>query len=73
MTQEERLIVSGYTGELMVGTQDFLKFAEKVLDRPVKPIEFGDYAFWALLRAKLSFQFKELCEFCKEREVTNDE
>ncbi len=63
MTQEERLIISGYTGELMVSTSVFLKFAEKTLGRSLSPVEYGTKQFWEELRTKLKPRFREMCTF----------
>ena len=62
MTKSEKLIVSAYTGVLMVGESDFRKFAEGVLQRPIKDYELVTQAFWEVLKHKTKNKFMDLCK-----------
>ena len=61
MTKSEKLIVSAYTGVLMVDQKEFHQFAEKVLKRPVQEYEFITLAIWEILKRKTQNKFMELC------------
>ena len=62
MTKEEKLIVSAYTGILMVDVGEFLEYTEKLLDRPVlaKEIYTEEFANAVVNAAKEDFD--KLCE-----------
>ena len=62
MTQLEKMIISAYTGVLMVDQNDFHKFTEQLLKRPVQEYEFVTQAFWEILKQKTKKKFKELCK-----------
>ena len=65
MTKPEKLIVSAYTGVLMVDFNEFHQFAEKVLKRPIEEYEFVIRSTWNILKKKTEKKFLELC---KEKE-----
>lgn len=60
MTKEEKLIVSAYTGILMVNFNEFHKFAEAQLGRPIFSHEFGRLA--PVLSDAVRDKFIKLCE-----------
>lgn len=62
MTKSEKLIVSAYTGVLMVDQKEFHQFAERVLKRPVQEYEFATLAIWEILKRKTQNKFMELCK-----------
>ena len=62
MTKSEKLIVSAYTGVLMVSESDFRKFAEGVLKRQIQDYEFVIASFWEVLRQKTKNKFMDLCK-----------
>lgn len=61
MTKEEKLIVSAYTGVLMTDFNDFHKFAEKKLDRPVFTHEFALKTTADELKLSVKKDFLRLC------------
>ena len=61
MTKLERLIVSAYTGVLMVDMADFKKFAEGVMQRKMEEYEFIIQPTWDILKKKTENKFLELC------------
>ena len=62
MTKEERLIVSAYTGILMVEWDEFLEYTEKLLNRPIlaKEVETEEFAEEVINAARSDFE--KLCE-----------
>ena len=62
MTKQEKLIISAYTGVLMVSDGDFRKFAEMILKRSIQDYEFVTQSFWETLRQKTKNKFMELCK-----------
>jgi hypothetical protein len=62
MTKPEKLIVSAYTGVLMVDQKEFHQFAEKVLKRHIQDYEFVTQSLWEILKRKTKKKFMELCE-----------
>lgn len=62
MTHKERLIISAYTGYLMVDFPELHKFIEKTLGRPVRMHELTSDKLFAELRGKLKDKFLGLCE-----------
>lgn len=62
MTHKERLIISAYTGYLMVDFPELHKFIEETLGRPVWTHELASDKVWAELREKLKDKFLDLCE-----------
>lgn len=62
MNKSEKLIVSAYTGVLMVNESDFRRFAEGVFKRPIKDYEFITQSFWEVLKQKTKNKFMELCK-----------
>jgi hypothetical protein len=62
MTKEERLIVTAYTGVLMVDRDEFLDYAEQLLGRPIlaKEVETEEFAD-AIVNA-VTDDFVKLCE-----------
>ena len=71
MTNKEKLIVSAYTGILMVEWSEFHQFIEKLLGRPVLAHEFDDEAVIEEILANVKDDFMKLCEeddeVCLER------
>lgn len=61
MTQEERLIISAYTGTLMTDFSKFHEYCEKIMDRPVWTHEFIYEEFWQELKEKVKNNFIKLC------------
>lgn len=61
MTQEERLIVSAYTGILMTDFSKFHEYCEKVMGRPIWTHEFTYKEFWQELKEKVKNNFIKLC------------
>ena len=61
MTQEERLIVSAYTGILMTDFDKFHEYCEKVMGRPVWTHEFANESFNKELKGKVKNNFIKLC------------
>lgn len=62
MTHKERLIISAYTGYLMVDFSELHKFIEETLDRPVWTYELASKEIFVELREKLKDKFLDLCE-----------
>ncbi len=61
MTKLEKLIVSAYTGVLMVDMADFKNFAEGVMQRKMEEYEFLIQPTWDILKKKTEHKFMELC------------
>jgi hypothetical protein len=61
MTQEERLIVSAYTGILMTDFNKFHKYCEEIMNRPIWAHEFADKHFNEKLKEKVKNNFMKLC------------
>ena len=61
MTKEERLIVSAYTGVLMTSFNEFHKFAEEKLGRPIFTHEFADKVVIDDLKEAVYGDFMSLC------------
>ena len=61
MTKLEKLIVSAYTGVLMVDMADFKKFAEGVMQRNMEEYEFIIQPTWDILKKKTENKFMALC------------
>lgn len=62
MTRYEKLIVSAYTGVLMVEMSDFHKWVEEFLGYPVWTPEFATEDFWLRLREKTKEEFLRICK-----------
>ena len=62
MTNYERLIVSAYTGVLMVDMEDYLKFIEKKLGREVHEYEFAFKDIIDQIKNAVKAEFDALCE-----------
>ena len=62
MTKEEKLIVSAYTGILMVDYKDFLEYVEKLLGRPVLATEVETEEFAEAVISAAKDDFVKLCE-----------
>ena len=71
MTNKEKLIVSAYTGILMVEWSEFHQFIEKLLGRPILTHEFDDETVIEEILGKVKDDFMKLCEeddeVCLER------
>jgi hypothetical protein len=57
MTKQDKLIISAYTGVLMVNQNEFHQFAEKILKRPVQEYEFLTRFIWETLKRKTKDNF----------------
>ena len=62
MTKEEKLIVTSYTGVLMVDYEEFLDYAEKLLGRPVTAKEVETEEFAEAVMTAVADDFAKLCE-----------
>ena len=62
MTKEEKLIVSAYTGILMVDFDELHKFIEKRLGRPVFTHELADELVCKEIEKAVKEDFLKLCE-----------
>lgn len=62
MTKEEKLIVSAYTGILMVDWDDFLDYAETLLGRPILAKETNTEEFAEAIMAAVKDDFAKLYE-----------
>lgn len=61
MTQQERLVVSAYTGYLMTDFRLVHGFIEERLGRPIWTHEFAGENLWEEIREKLKPDFLALC------------
>lgn len=66
MTKHEKMIVSAYTGILMVDFREFHEWVEEFLGHPVWSHEFTLSDFWDSLKAKVEDEFVKICECCDE-------
>ena len=62
MTKEEKLIVSAYTGVLMVDIVDYYKFVEKKLGRTVYEYEFAFKDTVDQIKSAVKEDFLKLCK-----------
>ena len=63
MTKEEALLISAYTGYLLVDDFAYVhKFCEETLGRPILTHEFADKELFEELRKVLRPQIKKLVE-----------
>lgn len=62
MTKTERLIVSAYTGVLMVDWNELIDFSEEKLNRPILAKEVDTEEFFNELRNAIEDDFTKLCE-----------
>lgn len=62
MTKNEKLIVSAYTGILMVDWDEFLDFAEEKLGRPILAKETDTEKFAMQLMSVVEDDFMKLCD-----------
>lgn len=62
MTKHEKLIVSAYTGVLMVEFGDFHKWVEELSGYPVWTHEFATEDFWLRLKEKTKDEFLKICK-----------
>jgi hypothetical protein len=62
MTQEEKLVVSAYTGILMTNFSEFHEYCEKIMGRPIWSHEFASENFNKELKEKVKNNFIKLCE-----------
>lgn len=61
MTDQERIIVSAYTGVLMCDFEDMHKYIEEKLGRPVFTHELADKDVWNEIRENVKGDFLSLC------------
>lgn len=62
MTKEEKLIVTAYTGILMVDRNEFLDYVEKLLNRPILAKEVDTEEFANEVFDAVKDDFAKLCE-----------
>ena len=62
MTKEERLIISAYTGILMVEEDEFYDYLEQVLGRPILVKEVQTEEFVEKVIEAVQDDFMRLCE-----------
>lgn len=62
MTKEERLIVTAYTGVMMVEEDEFYDYLETLLGRPVYAKELNSEEFVNTIIDKVKDDFMKLCE-----------
>lgn len=62
MTKQEKLIVTAYTGILMVDWDEFHKFAEELLCRPIYTHEFDKEEVTNEIVNAVRDDFMRLCE-----------
>lgn len=62
MTLKEKLIVTAYTGILMVNADQFQLFAEHILGRPVTTHELALKATQDKLKERVTDAFMAICE-----------
>lgn len=63
MTKEEKLIVSAYTGVLMVDFDELHHYAEKLLGRPLWTHEFASESLVNEIKEKSTADFMKLCDY----------
>jgi hypothetical protein len=61
MTDQERIIISAYTGYLMCNFNEVHKYIEQKMGRPVWTHEMAAVSFAQELRAKMKDDFLSLC------------
>ncbi|MBP1589123.1 MAG: hypothetical protein ILO10_02885 [Kiritimatiellae bacterium] len=61
MTQQERLVVSAYTGFLMTDWPLVHKFIQERIGRPIWTHQFADEKLWEKIRERLKPEFLALC------------
>lgn len=61
MTKHEKLIVSAYTGYLMINVDEFMKYVSKIYGRNIFTHEMATDEFWDNLQKKVYDDFKKLC------------
>lgn len=62
MTKQEKLIVTAYTGILMVDWDEFHKFAEELLGRPIYTHEFDKEEVTNEIVNAVREDFMRLCD-----------
>ena len=62
MTKQERLIVTSWTGVLMVDFDDFHGYAEGLLCRRILSHEFSGSGLWEELKYAVRDDFMKLCK-----------
>lgn len=62
MTKEERLIVTAYTGVMMVEEDEFYDYLEELLNRPVRAKEVNTEEFYEEVVEAVKDDFMKLCE-----------
>ena len=68
MTNQERVIVSAYTGYLMCDFSDMHQYIEDKLGRPVWTHEMAEKATWEEIRRAVRPDFIALCGHKDERQ-----
>lgn len=62
MTKEERLIVTAYTGVMMVEESEFYDYLEQVMGRPILAKELSSEDFANSVVEAVKDDFMKLCE-----------
>lgn len=62
MTKEERLVVTAYTGVMMVEEDEFYDYLEELLNRPVRAKEVNTEEFYEEVVEAVKDDFMKLCE-----------
>lgn len=62
MTKQEKLIVSAYTGVLMVEYAEFIEYAETLLGRPILAKETNSQELVIEIAKAVQDDFMKLCE-----------
>lgn len=69
MTKEEKLIVSAYTGVLMVDFDELRKYVEKLLGRPLWTHEFALGVVANEIKEKSRADFMKLCDDLETKKI----
>lgn len=62
MTKEEKLIVTAYTGVMMVEEAEFYDYLEKLMGRPILAKELNSEEFVGQVISAVKDDFAKLCE-----------
>jgi len=61
MTKKEKLIVTAYTGILMVSIDDFCEYVEQLLGRQIFTHEYASHEIWEEIKEASKEDFVRLC------------
>lgn len=62
MTREERLVISAYTGHLMVSEENFILYVSRLLERKIYRHDLIHGKVWKEIRTKVEPEYMKLCE-----------